>query len=170
MTIQWYPAEDSCATGLWRRLPAVRRQYAAVNLTANGDTMRTILWLAGGISGAMGMLTLVKYGFDQPGGEVSSSYSTMGFDALPYLTLPGAGYVGLIMLAVGGTALCSQPWMIIKLVSVVFMSIAHGKMAKWRKDFEADHNLRSQKFYRIANEVPTVLMIVIVFVVIVQPF
>ena len=63
--------------------------------------MRTILWLAGGISGAMGMLTLVKYGFDQPGGEVSSSYSTMGFDALPYLTLPSAGYVGLLMLAAG---------------------------------------------------------------------
>ena len=77
---------------------------------------------------------------------------------------------GLTMLAAGGEALWSQPWMITKLFCVVLMSIAHGKMAKWRKDFEADRNTRPQKFYRIANEVPTVLMIVIVCVVTVQPF
>ena len=68
-----------------------------------------------------------------------------------------------------GDVLWSQPWMITKLACVVFMSIAHGEMAKWRKDFEADRNTRPQKFYRIANEVPTILMIVIIIMVIVQP-
>jgi putative membrane protein len=43
-------------------------------------------------------------------------------------------------------------------------------MGKWRKDFEADRNVRPQRFYRIANEVPTVLMIVVVILVIVRPF
>jgi putative membrane protein len=46
----------------------------------------------------------------------------------------------------------------------------HGAMSRWRKDFLADANRRSQKFYRIANEVPTVLMIIIVIMVIVRPF
>jgi len=46
----------------------------------------------------------------------------------------------------------------------------HMMMAKWRKDFEADCNVRSHKFYRTANEIPTLLMIAIVILVIVQPF
>ena len=43
-------------------------------------------------------------------------------------------------------------------------------MSRWRKDFLADANRRGQRFYRIANEVPTVLMVVIVIMVIVRPF
>ena len=41
---------------------------------------------------------------------------------------------------------------------------------QWRKDFEADRNVRSHKFYRTANEIPTLLMIATVILVIVQPF
>jgi putative membrane protein len=43
-------------------------------------------------------------------------------------------------------------------------------MARWRRDFAADKNTRSQRFYRIANEAPTVLMIAIVILVVVKPF
>jgi putative membrane protein len=46
----------------------------------------------------------------------------------------------------------------------------HMLMARWRKNFEADRNTRSHTFYRIANEVPTVLMIVIVIMAVVKPF
>ena len=63
--------------------------------------MRTIFWLAGGISAGTGILTLTKYGFDQPGGEVSSNYSSFGFDALPNLVIPSAGYAGLALVAIG---------------------------------------------------------------------
>ena len=42
-------------------------------------------------------------------------------------------------------------------------------MARWRKDFEQDNNARSAKYFRIANEVPTLLMIVIVVLVVVKP-
>jgi putative membrane protein len=48
--------------------------------------------------------------------------------------------------------------------------VMHHLFALWRKDFEADRNTRPAKFYRIANEVPTVLLIGIVILVIVQPF
>ena len=50
------------------------------------------------------------------------------------------------------------------------MSGFHGMTARWRRDFLEDRNTRSHRFYRIANEIPTILMIVIVVMVIVQPY
>jgi len=64
----------------------------------------------------------------------------------------------------------TQPWFHAKLLAVVIMTGAHMAMAKWRKDFEADRNARGHKFYRIANEVPTLLMVAVVILVIVKPF
>ncbi len=64
----------------------------------------------------------------------------------------------------------SEGWMHAKLVLVLGLAAAHGFMARWRKDFANGANSRSQRFYRIANEVPTVLMIAIVVLVIVKPF
>ncbi len=64
----------------------------------------------------------------------------------------------------------SSPWLHAKLLLVVLMTGAHMALAKWRKDFEGDRNTKSEKFYRIANEVPTVLMILIVVLVILKPF
>ncbi len=67
-------------------------------------------------------------------------------------------------------SLQSDGWLHAKLVLVVAMTAYHGFLAKWRKDFEADRNERSAKFYRIVNEVPTILMVLIVILVIVKPF
>lgn len=64
----------------------------------------------------------------------------------------------------------SQPWFHGKLLLVVLMSGFHGMFSKWRRDFEAGRNTRSQRFYRIINEVPAVLMILIVVLVVVKPF
>ena len=64
----------------------------------------------------------------------------------------------------------SAGWLHGKLLLVIAMSALHGFLARCVKDFAADQNLRSQKFYRIINEVPTVLMIGIVILVVVKPF
>jgi putative membrane protein len=61
-------------------------------------------------------------------------------------------------------------WLHAKLLLVVLLSGFHGALSRWRKDFAADRNTRSVRFYRIANEVPTVLMIVIVLLVVIKPF
>jgi putative membrane protein len=53
---------------------------------------------------------------------------------------------------------------------VLVLSGVHGFFARCVKDFAADQNSRSQKFYRVINEVPTILMILIVTLVIVKPF
>jgi putative membrane protein len=61
-------------------------------------------------------------------------------------------------------------WFHWKLLLVLVLSGVHGFFVRCVKDFAADRNIRSQKFYRIINEVPTVLMIGIVVLVIVKPF
>ena len=63
-----------------------------------------------------------------------------------------------------------QGWFILKVVLVLALSGVHGAFSAWRKDFEADRNTRPARFYRIWNEVPTLLLIGIVFVVVLKPF
>ena len=64
----------------------------------------------------------------------------------------------------------SAGWFHGKLLLVLILSGIHGLFSRWVKDFANDRNHRSQKFYRIINEVPTILMIGIVVLVIVKPF
>lgn len=76
---------------------------------------------------------------------------------------------GIMMIIVNPNFL-NQPWFHAKLTLVILMFAAHGAFSKWRKDFAADRNTRSTKFYRIVNEVPPVLVVFIVILVIVKPF
>jgi putative membrane protein len=61
-------------------------------------------------------------------------------------------------------------WLGTKLMLVLALTVLHGFFARWVRDFAADNNRHSQRFYRIINEVPTVLMIAIVILAVVKPF
>ena len=61
-------------------------------------------------------------------------------------------------------------WLQVKFVLVVIMSGLHGCYVRWWRDFANDRNTRSARFYKIVNEVPAVLMVLIVILVKVQPF
>ena len=61
-------------------------------------------------------------------------------------------------------------WLQIKFVLVVILSGMHGFFVRCWRDFAADRNTRSARFYRIANEVPALLMVFIVVLVVVKPF
>ena len=61
-------------------------------------------------------------------------------------------------------------WLWAKFALVLLLTVYHHALGYWRKDFAADRNTRQQRFYRLANEVPTLLMIGIVILVIVKPF
>jgi putative membrane protein len=61
-------------------------------------------------------------------------------------------------------------WLWAKIVLVLMLSGVHGMLSRWRKDFAVDNNQYSQRFYRIINEVPTILMIGIVLLVVLKPF
>lgn len=64
----------------------------------------------------------------------------------------------------------TQPWFHAKLLLVSVLSGLHGMFSRWRRDFEAGKNQKSQRFYRVVNEVPAVFMILIVALVVVKPF
>ena len=61
-------------------------------------------------------------------------------------------------------------WLSAKLVLVLALSALHGACARWVKDFAADRNRHSQKFYRLINEIPAILMAAIVILAVVKPF
>ena len=70
----------------------------------------------------------------------------------------------------GKDAFLQAGWLQAKLALVIAMSGLHGFLARWVKDFAADRNRHTGKFYRIVNEIPTVLMIFIVLLATVKPF
>jgi len=76
--------------------------------------------------------------------------------------------LGLWLAHDGG--LFASHWLHAKLALVVLMSALHGLFVRYARDFAADRNRHSQRFYRLINEAPTVLMIGIVILVIVKPF
>jgi putative membrane protein len=71
-----------------------------------------------------------------------------------------------LLLILAGLADWHAAWWWIKFIAVILMSGFHGASSKWRKNFANDANTKSEKFYRIANEIPTVLFIIIVFSVV----
>ena len=64
----------------------------------------------------------------------------------------------------------SAGWFQAKLVLVAGLTVVHNIFGRWRKDFEADRNVRPAGHYRLWNEVPTLMMIAIVFLVVLKPF
>lgn len=77
---------------------------------------------------------------------------------------------GGLMLAANWDGIMAMGWMHAKLTLIILMTACHGLFSKWRKDFEKDANTRPAKFYRIWNEIPTLLMIAIVILAVVKPF
>ena len=75
--------------------------------------------------------------------------------------------LGLIAMTPGWM---EQGWLHTKLLLVVLMTGTHMAMARWRRAFAEDRNSHSHKYFRVMNEVPTLMMVVIVFLVILKPF
>ena len=107
----------------------------------------------------------------QPGSNQSETFKVMERRLLRAIMNPSMIVsLGLGLWRYVSMEACTDPWSHAKLTFVVLLTISHMFMAKWRRDFENDANTRPESFYRIANEVPTVLMIGIVIFVIVKPF
>ena len=76
--------------------------------------------------------------------------------------------LGLYLAHQGG--FLASGWLHAKFALVIAMSALHGFNVRWVREFAEDRNVHSQKFYRVMNEVPTLLMIGIVILVVVKPF
>jgi putative membrane protein len=105
------------------------------------------------------------------GSRQSETFKVMEHRLLRFIMNPAMAVTWLLGLTLawqGGWL--AAPWLHAKFTLVILMSGAHGMMSRFVKDFAVDKNRKSQKFYRIFNEVPTVLMILIVILAVVKPF
>ena len=108
-----------------------------------------------------------------PRSDESERFKVMERRLLRQIALPAmlsSLFFGVLLVLTPGAVNWDEGWWYVKLAGVLLLFGFHGACARWRTDFAADRNERPQRFYRIANEVPTVLMIVIVIMAIVQPF
>lgn len=108
-----------------------------------------------------------------PGSDGDSIFQVMERRLLRGIMLPASIAVWLLgglLLAVPGLADWESGWLYVKLFLVALLTAFHHVLAHWRKSFVAGENRRSARFYRMVNEVPTVLMIGIVVMVVVRPF
>ncbi len=109
----------------------------------------------------------------EAGSQQSETFKVMERRLLRAIMNPamiGVYIFGLLLAGTPGVVAWSSGWIWVKLVAVGGMTYLHHLYGRWRKDFAADSNTRPQRVYRLANEGPTVLMIIIVFMVIAKPF
>ena len=76
---------------------------------------------------------------------------------------------GLLLIHSIGFQQLGQTWMVLKIIFVIFLTLYHFYLGKTLNQFKFDQNTHSHKFYRLINEIPTILLILIVFVVIFKP-
>jgi len=76
---------------------------------------------------------------------------------------------GLILISLLGFEILSAVWIKLKLLLVTLLTFYHLYLSKLLSDFKMDQNTKSSKFFRIINEVPTILLIFIVFIVVFKP-
>ena len=108
----------------------------------------------------------------QRGGAESERFKIMEHRLLRQIINPAmiaTWTFGILLVLTPGVIDWSAPWWHVKLAAVLAMSGFHAAMSKWRRRFLEDRNTRSHRNYRFANEVPTLLLIVIVIMVIVRP-
>jgi len=77
---------------------------------------------------------------------------------------------GILLILTPGIVDWSSAWIWLKILAILVLTGCHHAMGKWRKDLAEGTNQKSQRYFRVANEVPTISMIIIVIMVVVKPF
>jgi putative membrane protein len=106
------------------------------------------------------------------GSEMDKTFQVMEYKLQKIIMTPSmiATYIFGIIIAYIYGFVALGVWFHIKMFAVLVLTAMHGMLSKWRKDFAAGRNKHSEKFYRIINEVPVILMVIAVVMVIVKPF
>jgi putative membrane protein len=127
-----------------------------------------IAWMAG-------MLYLprlfVYHALAKPGSELSETFKVMERRLLSFIMTPAmiaSWFLGVVLVLQGQWL--AAAWFHVKFALVLAMTVLHGFFARWVNDFALERNNRSPRFYRIVNEIPTVLLILIVVLAVLKPF
>ena len=142
----------------------------------NSDLLLKSLHLIAVFSWMAGLLYLPRifvYHVENSKDENTSSvFKTMERKLYFYIMTPAmtlAWIFGLILISTLGFDVLSTVWIKFKLLFVILLTIYHFYLAKLLNDFKLDQNTKSSNFFRIINEAPTILLILIVFVVVFKP-
>jgi putative membrane protein len=76
---------------------------------------------------------------------------------------------GFLLIHNLGFSVFSELWMQIKIIAVLILTYYHFTLGKYVSDFATDDNQKTSRFFRIYNEIPTIILIVVIFVVIFKP-
>ena len=104
--------------------------------------------------------------------EATELFETMERKLYFYIMRPAmiaTWFFGIILIYINGLDVLSQLWMYIKLGLVLLLTIYHEYLGICLKSFKINKNTKTSKFFRIINEVPTILLIFIIFIVIFKP-
>mgnify|MGYP001222250898 CR=1 FL=1 len=76
---------------------------------------------------------------------------------------------GVLLIHTLGFSVFAELWMQIKVISVVILTFYHFSLGKYLNDFSINNNQKTSKFFRIYNEIPTLILIIVIFVVVFKP-
>ena len=99
-------------------------------------------------------------------------FKTMERKLYNYIMMPAmllSWLFGVLLIHSLGFGVFTELWMQIKVISVIILTYYHFLLGKYLNNFAINDNKKSSKFYRIINEVPTIILIVVVFVVVFKP-
>jgi putative membrane protein len=127
-----------------------------------------IAWMAG----MLYLPRLFVYHCDaEPGSRQSETFKVMERRLLKVIITPAmlaTWLLGLTLAWLGGWH--AAHWLQVKFVLVLAMSALGGAMSRYARDFAADRNRHTARFYRLLNEIPTLLLVLIVVLAVVKPF
>lgn len=106
------------------------------------------------------------------GSETDLMFQTMERKLLRFIINPAmiATFIFGIWMISENSGVMKMGWMHVKLTMLFLLTGFHGYLARIRKNFISGNNIRSEKFYRIINEIPTILLIIIVCLAVIKPF
>ena len=99
-------------------------------------------------------------------------FKTMEKRLYNYIMMPAmllSWLFGILLIHILGFSVFFELWMQIKTAAVVILTYYHFTLGKYLNDFASDSNQKTSKFFRIYNEIPTIILIVVIFVVIFKP-
>ena len=136
----------------------------------SGHIISIIAWMAG----VFYMPRLFAYHAEaEVGSDKSETFNLMERRLLRAIINPAmiaAWIFGILLVLTPGIVDWAMGWPWVKATIVLAMSGLHGLLSRWRRQFASERNTHTTRFYKLINEVPTVMMIVIVIMVVAKPF
>ena len=104
--------------------------------------------------------------------NISETFKVMEQKLMNFIMMPAmilSWIFGILLILINGEAIYVSMWLSLKLIFVLLLTIYHFFLRYYMIQFANNKNTRNSKFYRIINEIPTVLLIIVVFVIIYKP-